>query len=182
MTSAAQRPPLYFADLASLEAFLAGMATARCEAPGLSELDHGLQCAAELEAVAPADEALQIAGLLHDIAHGQAWIGVHAGVGEAAIGDLFGARVARLVGLHVAAKRYKVTTDPAYRARLSRVSVRTLALQGGEMTAAEIAAFEAEDCWRDALILREADEAAKVPRRSVPGLDAWLPVMRRLAV
>ena len=36
---------------------------------GLSELDHGLQCAYELSCTRPDDEELQIAGLVHDIGH-----------------------------------------------------------------------------------------------------------------
>ena len=39
------------------------------ETDGLSELDHGLQCAFELAAVRPDDHELQVAGLVHDIGH-----------------------------------------------------------------------------------------------------------------
>ena len=174
-------PTLHFGDLFSLQAHLAGMAAAPCEEPGLSELDHGLQCAAELKAVAPEDLELQIAGLLHDVAYGDSYNRIHHRVGADALRDIFGDRVAQLVCLHVDAKRYLVSTDPTYRARLSPVSIATLARQGGDMSAEEIAAFETEDHWRDGLKLREADEAAKTPGRSVPGLESWLPILRTLA-
>ncbi len=174
-------PTLRFADLEALEAHLAKMAAEPCEDCGLSELEHGLQCAAELKAAAPEDVELQAAGLLHDVAYGQSYAETHHRVGADALLDLFGKRVGQLVALHVDAKRYLVTTDPTYRSRLSPVSVETLALQGGVMSAEEIAAFEAEDHWRDGLKLRKADEAAKTPGRSVPGLDTWRPILRALA-
>jgi predicted HD phosphohydrolase len=171
-----------FADLAALEADLARRATSPSdEAEGLSELDHGLQCAHELAALAPDDTALQIAGLLHDIGHGRGHIRDHARAGEAALRGVIGDRVAQLVGLHIAAKRYLVTTDPAYRGLLSPASIQTLALQGGDMTPGEIAAFETHAHWREALALRRADEAAKTPGRAVPGLEAWLPALRAVA-
>ena len=176
-------PTPVFADLHSLMARLALMAvTVSDEDPGLTELDHGLQCAFELSRAAPADEALQVAGLVHDIAHGLGHIRDHGAVGAAAVRGLLGERVAELVRLHIPAKRYLVTTDPAYRARLSPDSVRTLALQGGDMTADEVAAFEAFPHWRAALQLRMADEAAKVPGRiGVPGLDHWRAAIQRAA-
>ena len=152
------------------------------EAAGLTELDHGLQCAHQLRLVAPDDVGLQVAGLVHDIAHGLSVIDAHDRHGEAAVIDVLGPRIARLVGLHVAAKRYLVAIDPAYRARLSPVSVDTLALQGGEMSADEVRAFEAEPHAAAAVHLRRADEAAKVPGRDVPGLDAWLPALRAAAM
>ena len=46
--------------------------------------------------------------------------------GATIVGPLLGARVAKMVGSHVVAKRYLVTTDPAYRSRLSVRSIETL--------------------------------------------------------
>ena len=43
---------------------------------------------------------------------------------------LLGPRVARLVGAHVVAKRYLITTEPEYRNNLSLRSIETLAAQG----------------------------------------------------
>jgi predicted HD phosphohydrolase len=144
-------------------------------------LDHGLQCAAELVAVAPGDEELQVAGLVHDLGHaldGSRAVD-HGEVAAAYVASLLGARVARLVALHVPAKRYLVTTDARY--EVSVGSARSLALQGGAMDPAEVVAFEQDPDWADAATLRRADEAAKVVGRVVPGLDRWAPVVERVA-
>lgn len=173
---------IVYADLDSLIARLKIMATwTSAEADGISELDHGLQCAAELAAVAPDDEPLQIAGLVHDIGHGLCHIRDHDVVSAEAVRPVLGERVAALVGLHVLAKRYLVTTDPDYRVRLSPVSVASLAAQGGDMSRSEVEDFERRPYWREALLLRRADEAAKVAGRVVPGLEKWLPALKRVS-
>lgn len=171
-----------FEDMAALEAWLVEMAvTPSDEGPGLTELGHALQCAAALAAAAPDDVDLQLAGLVHDVGHGRAHIRDHAWAGADAVRGLLGDRIAELVGLHIDAKRYLVTTDADYRAALSPTSITTLALQGGDMSPGEVERFEAWPTWRDALTLRRADERAKTPGRNVPGLDAWLPALREAA-
>lgn len=171
-----------FASLGDLVAFLETLAEAPSqEAEGLSELDHGLQCAHTLARWAPEDVALQIAGLLHDVGHTLSPVSDHAGAGEAALRDVMGPRVARLVGLHVAAKRYLVAREGAYFAALSPLSVETLRVQGGPFSADEAAAFETLPDWREAVRLRRADEAAKVAGLKVPGLDAWREALRHTA-
>ena len=92
-----------------------------------------------------------------------------------------GDRIAELVTLHIPAKRYLVTTDPTHRANLSPLSIHTLGIQGGDMTPTEVKAFESGRYWRDAVRLRRADEAAKVPGRTVPDLDYWRPALRAVA-
>jgi predicted HD phosphohydrolase len=163
-----------YADLDAILARLELMGgTPSDEGEGLTELDHGLQCAAELKAMAGADLDLQIAGLVHDIGHGLRHVRDHGWAGADAVRGVLGERVAELVGLHIDAKRYLVTTDAAYRGILSPASIETLALQGGDMSVSELAEFESNAHWRDALRLRRADEAAKTPGRVVPGLEAW---------
>lgn len=177
-TMSTDEPLKPFASLQALEAHLEAMADVPGEAPGLSEIDHGLQCADVLARLAPEDVELQIAGLVHDVSHGQGHIRDHARIGGAAVRGLLGDRVARLVGLHVAAKRYIVTTRPGYSAKLSPVSQETLALQGGEMTDEEVARFEADPLFQDALTLREADDLAKTPGKITQPLSAWLMTLR----
>jgi predicted HD phosphohydrolase len=146
-------------------------------------LAHGLQCAAALEQAAPNDLELQIAGLVHDlgtILH-PGRPAIHAGAGSDAVRPLLGERVAALVGGHDQAKRYLVTVDARYRDRLSARSIATLRTQGGLLDPDERAAFE-RGTHADALLaLRRADDSAKVPDASVPGLDHWTLVLHDVA-
>ncbi len=146
-------------------------------------LQHGLQCAARLERRVPDDLELHVAGLVHDIGTllAPGCPEQHAAVGSAAVRELLGSRVAHLVGLHDQAKRYLVTTDPHYRHRLSARSLETLRLQGGLLDPAERAALTLDADLDAALTLREADDEAKVPGASVPGLAHWRPVLDTLA-
>ena len=64
---------------------------------------------------------------------------------------------------------------------LSSDSVRTLALQGGALGTDELASFLSSPYAADAVALRRADDAAKVPGAPVATLDAWVPVLRAVA-
>jgi predicted HD phosphohydrolase len=143
-----------------------------------TDLDHGLQCAAELVAVRPDDAELALAGLVHDVAHPLGSDEEHGRLGADLVRPVLGDRVADLVEAHVPAKRFLVATDPGYRAGLSADSTRTLILQGGGMPSEEAERFRRLPLFEDALVLRRADEAAKVPGRRVPGLEHWLGALR----
>jgi predicted HD phosphohydrolase len=147
------------------------------ESDAMSALDHGLQCAFELSRARPDDVGLQLAGLVHDVGHALGPPDDHGRLGAVCVRDALGDRVAALVEAHVPAKRYLVTTDDAYRARLSSTSVHTLELQGGSLSPDDIAAFASSPHAADAVVLRRADDDAKVPGRSVPSLDTWLPAL-----
>ncbi|MFJ4650899.1 HD domain-containing protein [Nocardia sp. NPDC088792] len=146
-------------------------------------LDHDSQCAELLREQFPDDEELQVAGLVHDIGHvlipgddaGHGRNGAHA------VRALLGERVARLVELHVTAKRYLAATDSVHSAVLSQSSRRTLVAQGGPMTPAEVAAFEADPDFHAAIALRKADDAGKVIGLTVHPLRTWRPVIERVA-
>jgi predicted HD phosphohydrolase len=146
-------------------------------------LPHSLQCAARLSDVAPDDDELIVAGLVHDIGHRlQPGHPVeHGMVAADAVRGLLGERVAALVELHVPAKRYLVTVDDSYRAELSTGSTASLARQGGVLDGTERAELERRPELADALTLRRADEAAKDPDAVVPDLDHWRPIVDRVA-
>lgn len=140
-------------------------------------LAHGLQCASILARRAPDDVELQVAGLVHDLGTvlEPDRPATHAATGGAAVEWLLGRRVAALVTGHDQAKRYLVAADPKYQARLSATSVVTLEHQGGPMSGAEQQAFEAGEHFDALVMLRHADDGAKVVGRSVPSLDHWRP-------
>jgi predicted HD phosphohydrolase len=153
------------------------------EGLAFSELDHGLQTAAILAEAEPGDIELQVAGLVHDLAH--PWDGPgqpeHHRLGARAVEELLGPRVAFLIEAHVDAKRYLVATDPGYRSALSPGSLATLQAQGGPLSADEIADVESSTDWPAAVALRRADDAAKVPGTLVADLEHWIPLIERVA-
>jgi phosphonate degradation associated HDIG domain protein len=158
------------------------------EAVTMSE--HSLQTAYFAQAAA-APDALIVAALLHDVGHlivsvpgdiaewnndarhevsGSRWLAAH-----------FGPAVYEPVRLHVPAKRYLCATDPAYFARLSPASIHTLQLQGGPMTAAELAAFEAQLYHRDALLLRQWDDQGKIAGMRTPDFNHYRVLIERMS-
>jgi len=143
---------------------------------------HQLQCAARARA-SGAPDALVAAALLHDVGHllDGATDTDHGEDGARWLGQWFGPDVTGPVRLHVAAKRYLVTTAPDYRARLSPASVETLVRQGGPMDEVTTMAFRDEPHGRDAVALRRWDDQAKDPAASVPPLDDYSQLLERLA-
>jgi predicted HD phosphohydrolase len=158
-----------------------------------THLDHALQTATLLRAEVAergqgehGDEdgdALIVAGLVHDIGHLLPEVGEaeHGAAGAAAVRGALGKRVAGLVGMHVAAKRYLVASGGTYGGDLSAGSVTSLSLQGGPMSSDERARFEALPLFGDAVALRRADDRGKVEGLAVDGLTAWMEVVRRVA-
>jgi predicted HD phosphohydrolase len=74
-----------------------------------------------------------------------------------------------------------VTIDPDYFATLSEASIHTLSLQGGRMDQREVADFERQDSWQEAVALRRWDDRAKIPGLDVPPLSAYRAQIERLA-
>jgi predicted HD phosphohydrolase len=146
-------------------------------------LDHGLQTGAVLRSTHPDDRELAVAGLLHDIGHflppyrDEA----HGDSGATFLRPVLGDVVADLVRLHVAAKRYLVTTESSYRDQLSWDSVASLAHQGGAMSAAEVEEFESEPLAARAVQLRKADEDGKIAGLDIGPLESWRPALVALA-
>jgi predicted HD phosphohydrolase len=157
----------------------------------VSELAHALQCA-DLARAAGADDELTLACLLHDVGRfavdqaqvldrvggGGPGARGHHEVGADLIAPFVPERVAWLVRMHAAAKRYLCATEPAYHALLSAGSQHTLTLQGGLMSAEEIARHAAHPWFADALRLRRWDDLAKVVGKETAPLAAWEPLLR----
>jgi [1-hydroxy-2-(trimethylamino)ethyl]phosphonate dioxygenase len=150
---------------------------------------HMLQAAHLAESEA-ASEDLVAAALLHDIGHytgefGEDYIeqGIdnqHDEAGARVLERFFPPLVTECVRLHVAAKRYLCATEPGYFDRLSDASVRTLALQGGPMSAEEVADFRANPHFNEAVRVRRWDEAAKEPDMRVPGFEHYIALLQQV--
>ena len=128
-----------------------------------------------------ADGSLVAAALLHDIGHlRNETDSRHGDAGAQWLSQWFGAAVTEPVRLHVAAKRYLCATEPGYFGLLSEESVRTLALQGGPMTAGQAAAFGKLPFARDAVAVRRWDDEAKDPAVTPPEFGYFAPLLARL--
>jgi gamma-butyrobetaine dioxygenase len=143
--------------------------------------EHMLQAGALAEA-AGAENPLVAAALLHDIGH---LLGAdedrHGESGARWLGQWFGAAVTEPVRLHVPAKRYLCAVDTDYFGLLSAESARTLSLQGGPMTAAEVTAFESLRHARDAVAVRRWDDQAKDPAVRPPRFAHFAQLLEALA-
>jgi phosphonate degradation associated HDIG domain protein len=173
--------------IASIATLLQEQGNRRYGLASVSQLQHALQTALLAEQTG-GDAALVTAALLHDIGHmvhglseDPAADGVddrHEELGRAYLAALFGPAVTEPVRLHVAAKRYLCATEADYYGKLSPDSVRSLALQGGPMSADEVAAFQARSHAEAAVQLRRFDEGAKVEGLETPPVAHFVPYLR----
>ncbi|MGH3614985.1 MAG: HD domain-containing protein [Pseudonocardia sp.] len=133
----------------------------------VDQLAHALQ-AGTLAVRAGSRPAVVAAALLHDIGRSPAVMvalpgAPHERAGAAYRTRLLGPEVGWLVGAHVLAKRALVAEEPEYAQRLSPVSVRSLAAQGGAAGPHELARFLRHPLAADAMRVRRWDDEAKVP-------------------
>jgi phosphonate degradation associated HDIG domain protein len=154
----------------------------------VNQLEHALQCAylAEQEG---APSSLIVACLLHDIGHlvgggdaGLALRGIdarHEECGARFLARWFGDAVTLPVRLHVDAKRYLCATEPEYAATLSPGSVRSLAVQGGQFSPAQVEVFLKRPYAQEGIALRRWDERAKVLSAETPTLQHFAPYLRQ---
>jgi phosphonate degradation associated HDIG domain protein len=158
----------------------------------ISQTDHAIQTAALAVAEGAAGD-LVAAALLHDVGHllelesrdGRGDLPTvdldHEAVGARYLAGLFGPGVTGPIALHVRAKRYRCAVDPAYLAGLSDGSTRSLALQGGPADADEVASFESNPGFADAVRLRSWDDGGKIDGLEVADLDHYRPLLEQLA-
>ncbi|AQT79835.1 hypothetical protein B1R94_11985 [Mycolicibacterium litorale] len=154
------------------------------EDEAVNQLQHALQTAQRARD-AGRDDVVVAAALLHDIGRAPAVLdrygdGVHEQIGAMFCADHISERAAYLVGQHVPAKRYLVATDPTYGDSLSPASVRSLARQGGPMTAAEVDRFRAHELHREATDLRRWDDGAKDASAVTDDLSSYEPLLHRV--
>jgi phosphonate degradation associated HDIG domain protein len=156
----------------------------------VSQLEHALQAATialqhqESVAVVIASLLHDVGHLLHDLPEDAPLEGVddlHETLGARWLSSRFGPEVTEPVRLHVAAKRYLCTVDSEYQRTLSEPSLVSLGLQGGLMSTTESLEFEASEYFREAIVLRQFDDAAKVPGLITPPIEHFVPLIRQMA-
>ena len=151
--------------------------------------EHMLQGATLAEKAGHREEIV-VAALLHDIGHFTSEFGTfsmddtedryHEEAGAQVLEEFFPTIVTDCVRYHVAAKRYLCATKPEYFKRLSEASVHSLNLQGGPMSAAEVAEFETNSNVKDIVAVRYLDDAGKHPDMETPGFAHFAPMVQRV--
>jgi phosphonate degradation associated HDIG domain protein len=151
--------------------------------------EHMLQ-GATLAERAGASEQIIVAALLHDIGHFTSEFGTynpsdthdrhHEEAGAEVLEAFFPTIVTDCVRYHVAAKRYLCATKPEYFKRLSEASVHTLQLQGGPMSAEEVAEFETNPNVKEIVQVRYLDDAGKHADMETPGFAHFAPMVQRV--
>lgn len=136
------------------------------------------------------DEDIIVAALLHDVGHFTSEFGTyhpddtkdrhHEDAGAEVLAPFFPSVVTDCVKYHVAAKRYLCATKPEYFNRLSTASVHTLELQGGPMSAQEVADFEANPNLPKIIQVRYLDEAGKRADMETPDFWHFAPMVQRI--
>ena len=151
--------------------------------------EHMLQGATIAEQNGQPDEIV-VGALLHDIGHFTSEFGTfsmddvedrhHEDAGAEVLERFFPSVVTDCCRYHVAAKRYLCATKPAYFDRLSEASVHSLNLQGGPMSAEEVAEFEKNPNLKEIIAVRYLDEAGKIAGMKTPGFRHFAPKVQRL--
>jgi phosphonate degradation associated HDIG domain protein len=157
----------------------------------VTQLEHMAQ-AAQLAEEQGYDEEVVLAAFLHDIGHitetalpeqermGAFGVKDHEAIGAEYLKEKgFSKKLCRLVESHVEAKRYLTVRDPAYYARLSDASKRTLEYQGGPMSEEEATAFEQYPLFELIIKMRTWDEEAKIENKPLPNLEHFRQMMLR---
>ncbi len=151
--------------------------------------EHMLQGATLAERAGQSPEII-VAALLHDIGHFTSEFGTfsmedtedrhHEDAGAEVLERFFPSLITDCVRYHVAAKRYLCATRPEYFNRLSEASVHSLNLQGGPMSAEEVAVFEENPNLQAIIAVRYLDEAGKIPDMETPDFWHFAPMIQQI--
>ncbi|MDA7949336.1 MAG: HD domain-containing protein [Hyphomicrobiaceae bacterium] len=159
----------------------------------VTQLQHGLQCAALAEQEG-APDTLIVAALLHDIGHmidipdGETAESVavkgidtlHEDVAAAFLKSWFDDAVIEPIRHHVDAKRYLCFVEADYFDGLSEASKRSLELQGGAFNEAQARVWIAQPFAEEGVRLRRWDDQAKDPAAGTPPLSHFKEIVERV--
>lgn len=136
--------------------------------------------------------AVITAALLHDFGHlilelpeditAKGIDGYHEDIGAKFLAPYFPQQIIDGIALHVQAKRYLCAIKPSYHDQLSQASKDTLAVQGGPMNALQVADFEMQPFYKDALQVRLFDDLGKHIELDHPDLDHYLRIAAQLVL
>jgi len=156
-----------------------------------TQLQHASQCATLAEHSDNTDELIA-AAFLHDIGHLHAikrkipgtnseGYSEHDRVGADLLEKWgFPTSVTQPIALHVQAKRFLMSADSNYKARLSSASRNSLKKQGEAMSDQEQIMFLQSPFSRDALLLRKWDDTGKITGLDVAPLSHWLQICAKV--
>jgi len=174
--------------LQDISSLLNSRATTWYGQEAVSQLEHALQCAQLAENANETPETI-VAALLHDLGHilikenPDAFTDeakpplkddLHQYVALPFLRGVFSDAVLEPIKLHVEAKRYLCATAPGYLETLSEPSKISLEFQGGVMNQKEVADFEKNEFYKEAVNLRRWDDLAKDPYLISPTLDSFI--------
>ena len=151
--------------------------------------EHMLQSAHFAEQANEPDIVVD-AALLHDIGHITSEFGMfsmddtedryHETAGADILRAFFPELVVDCVRHHVAAKRYLCATDEDYFGRLSDASVHSLNLQGGPMSAEEVADFERNQNVDEIVRVRRYDDMGKLANFETKSFADYRPLVQKI--
>ena len=153
--------------------------------------EHMLQSAYYAEQKNSSAEIIT-ATLLHDFGHlilglpeditEKGIDGYHEDIGAKFLAPYFPKKIIDGIVLHVQAKRYMCTVKPKYHDQLSQASQDTLAVQGGVMSPQEVAIFEQQPFYKDALQVRLFDDLGKQEHLDHPDLAHYLRIAEQFVL
>ena len=135
----------------------------------ITRVSHAIQTSLAIKEMG-GDREMQIAGLLHDIGHLLSRpVEPDSGVDDKheLLGGIwlkqnnFPQRVYKPIIIHVDAKRYLCSKEWGYYENLSKASKTSFKLQGGWMDWSEKEKFESQKFFKEAIMLRKADDMGK---------------------
>ena len=102
--------------------------------------------------------------------------GKHESIGYEYLKKFFKKEIVEPIKYHVLAKRY-LARDKKYFNFLSEASITSLKLQGGVLNENESKEFEKKEYFKNSVLVRKFDEAAKKTNIKIKSIDSYKPLL-----